>query len=186
VAVSVQPAAFSLGSTSALKAARPRGAGGEVVCPGDLEPIPVSSTVFAVALSLMVAPAAAPEPNPPAGDGERLVGVWNLTAASTAGLEVSGEKLGESKWAFTGRQYLAANSTGSVVGTYTIDPTASPKRMDFVAAAGPDKGKVQAMIYELDGDTLRIAYTAGGERPASFPTKPAEKEYVVVLKRVKP
>jgi uncharacterized protein (TIGR03067 family) len=77
---------------------------------------------------------------------------------------------------------------GAVRGTYTVDPSKSPKTMDInlVGAKDGAKATIQA-IYELDGDTLKLCHYLGAvvakERPKAFV---ADKQTVLgILKRDK-
>jgi uncharacterized protein (TIGR03067 family) len=71
-----------------------------------------------------------------------------------------------------------------VEGTYTVDPSKTPKTMDITLAQA--KGTVLA-IYELEGDALRLCHHLGPkaskERPKAFA---ADKQTVLgILKREK-
>jgi uncharacterized protein (TIGR03067 family) len=72
----------------------------------------------------------------------------------------------------------------SLTGTIKIDPTKTPKTMDFTAQSGPEKGKTTLQIYQLDGDTLKIhrAYK-DGTRPTDMTHKKGETA-LHTLKRV--
>ncbi|HEY9225554.1 MAG TPA: TIGR03067 domain-containing protein [Gemmatimonadaceae bacterium] len=53
--------------------------------------------------------------------------------------------------------------------TFTLDPRASPPRIDYVNLAGQHKGKAQGGIYELTADSLRICMSPPGTaRPSHF------------------
>jgi uncharacterized protein (TIGR03067 family) len=58
-------------------------------------------------------------------------------------------------------------------GTFRIDPTTIPRRIDF----NWDDGKTCPAIYELNGDTLKLN-TGGTQRPIDF-----EDGEIFVLKR---
>jgi uncharacterized protein (TIGR03067 family) len=63
----------------------------------------------------------------------------------------------------------------------TVDPAKMPKAVDFA----PPKNSKQApwpMIYELDGDALKLCLGSGDKRPTEFANK---QGLVVVLKRKK-
>src|SRR6266542_3394396 len=66
---------------------------------------------------------------------------------------------------------LADGST-PIRGTYRLDPTKSPKTVDWLDSVGEDAGKTIPAIYSLNGDrfTFCAAYT-GQERPTQFRTK---------------
>ncbi|HEY1336885.1 MAG TPA: TIGR03067 domain-containing protein [Bryobacteraceae bacterium] len=52
---------------------------------------------------------------------------------------------------------------------FSRDPAPSPKTIEYVNTAGPNKGKKQQGIYEIEGGVLRVCVAApGASRPASF------------------
>jgi uncharacterized protein (TIGR03067 family) len=68
-----------------------------------------------------------------------------------------------------------SNDTESAA-RYTLDPTASPKRMTW------NNGPEWRCVYELDGDTLRIGFVSGKEIPDNMELKNGLTVYE--LKRV--
>jgi uncharacterized protein (TIGR03067 family) len=66
--------------------------------------------------------------------------------------------------------------------TLAFDPKAAPPRLDLnvEAAALAVRG-----IYKLDGDTLTIAYTLKGDRPAKVESPPGSDVWMMTLKRIK-
>ncbi len=70
--------------------------------------------------------------------------------------------------------------------TITIDATKKPKTIDFDITEGPNKGKKQLGIYELEGDTLKSCFAApDAARPADFDSKPGDLRTSTVWKRDK-
>lgn len=62
---------------------------------------------------------------------------------------------------------------------YILDPTASPKRIEFTFPEGRTKG-VTLGLYEIDGDRLRICYKGPGEpRPKNFADRQSPNSTVV-------
>jgi uncharacterized protein (TIGR03067 family) len=56
-------------------------------------------------------------------------------------------------------------------GTFSLDEAKSPKRITLTGKAGPDAGKVFEAIYEVDGNTFKLAYSIGdhaGTPPKDF------------------
>jgi uncharacterized protein (TIGR03067 family) len=52
---------------------------------------------------------------------------------------------------------------------FTTDASQSPKAIDYVNLAGPNKGKKQLGVYALDGDLMKICVSAPGDaRPGGF------------------
>ena len=68
--------------------------------------------------------------------------------------------------------------------TIALDPGKKPKAIDITPLDGPEKGKAMKGIYELDGDTLKMAFELG-ERPTDFIFKKGGAREVYTLKRVK-
>jgi uncharacterized protein (TIGR03067 family) len=74
------------------------------------------------------------------------------------------------------------NQTTVVVGgqllmkaNFTLDASTTPKSINYQVTAGPNTGKSQLGIYELEGDILRFCFAApGNARPTDFITKPGD------------
>jgi uncharacterized protein (TIGR03067 family) len=80
--------------------------------------------------------------------------------------------------------------------TYKLDPSQKPSAIDLTKDPKDPKGPIARGIYELDGDTLKLAWRKEGPRPTQFPTKrpprkftggPSERDdlMMMVLKREK-
>lgn len=71
-------------------------------------------------------------------------------------------------------------------GTSTIDPTVTPKTIDFKVTKGNDAGRETYGIYELTGDTRKICYAEPGrQRPADFSAPAGSGRTLAVFERVK-
>ena len=67
-----------------------------------------------------------------------------------------------------------------------IDPSKTPKTIDYQMTGGFTKGKTQLGIYELDGDTFKACFgKPGAERPADFTSKPGDGHTLSVWQREK-
>lgn len=67
---------------------------------------------------------------------------------------------------------VLAGPQSMIDATFTLDASQSPKHIDYVNRSGKNKGKAQAGIYEIDGNTLRICVAPpGGARPKDFTSK---------------
>lgn len=72
-------------------------------------------------------------------------------------------------------------------GTFVLDDSSSPKRITLTGKAGPDAGKVFEAIYEVDGNTFKLAYSIGdhaGTAPKDFAG--GEGAGLLVLERQRP
>lgn len=102
-------------------------------------------------------------------DQQLLRGTWKLVKQTKSGadedvsahpttLTISGKDITEIRDGKTIQE-----------GTYTLDPSANPKRIKMVGKTGDNAGKTFEGIYELDGNTLKLAYSFGDN--ASTPPK---------------
>jgi uncharacterized protein (TIGR03067 family) len=67
-----------------------------------------------------------------------------------------------------------------------VDPSKTPKSIDYVVSAGPFKGKTLLGIYELKGDTLKTCFASPDkERPSEFKTKASDGQILSSWKKEK-
>jgi len=80
-----------------------------------------------------------------------------------------------------------AEAGTSARGTFTIDPTKTPKTADSLQASGADKGKTLLGIYEIiDQDHKRACWAPVGKpRPTDFSSKPGSGHILQVWEREK-
>jgi len=70
-------------------------------------------------------------------------------------------------------------------GTSTIDPTVTPKTVDFKTTKGGNAGQTTYGIYEMIGKTRRICYAEPGRpRPADFSAPAGSGRILAVFERV--
>jgi uncharacterized protein (TIGR03067 family) len=68
--------------------------------------------------------------------------------------------------------------------TFTVDPTKSPKTIDYRVTEGRNQGTNQLGIYELDGDKMKICFAdPGRQRPTDFNTKGKNGHTLGIWKR---
>jgi len=120
------------------------------------------------------------EPHAAEGEGE-LVGEWEMQAGFQGGYSLDPDMVK------TGHRVTSATQTTTYFGdevfmkaTYTTDPWQTPKTIDLVLSSG----KMQLGIYEIQGDIMKICFTAPGHpRPADFASKPGDHRTSAVWKR---
>jgi uncharacterized protein (TIGR03067 family) len=68
---------------------------------------------------------------------------------------------------------------------FTLDHSQTPKAIDYVNTAGPNKGKAQRGIYKIEGGLLTICTSPPGvPRPAQFESVSGDHRTLTVWKRV--
>jgi uncharacterized protein (TIGR03067 family) len=117
-----------------------------------------------------------------AGDKDKLKGTWSVTSGKKGGKDVPEDLFKDIKFVFTGDKLTMQGKGKNMEWTLTLDPTKKPKEMDVKF----EDGKIGNGIYDLDGDTLKIAHGEIGEpRPTEFVSEEGSNVTVMVLKRDK-
>jgi uncharacterized protein (TIGR03067 family) len=122
----------------------------------------------------------------PKDEMKKMEGTWLVVSAENDGEKLPDDVIKMMKSIVKGDKvsiYLGDKVVGEA--TFTVDPSKKPKTMDSVSTMGPDKGKKSLAIYEFDGDTMKICFTEGDERPKEITAKKGSKCFLVVYKREK-
>lgn len=117
----------------------------------------------------------------------KFEGTWKYLS-----IEIEGKKLPQEQLKQWGRIILHGNKftvkTGDITyrGTFQVDVSARPKRIDIRFTEGPEKGNKLLGVYELEGDTYKVCLGMPGKpRPKGLVTKPGSGHVLEVLKREK-
>jgi uncharacterized protein (TIGR03067 family) len=113
----------------------------------------------------------------------KLQGGWMVVAAEQRGKPLDSIRGGGLVIEGT-TFFLRTAAKNEFKGDIRIDPTKSPKQLDFVHATG---GVVWQAIYTVDEETFRLNYVeAGGRdsRPTLFATSADSAGTVIVLNRM--
>jgi uncharacterized protein (TIGR03067 family) len=120
-------------------------------------------------------------------DKAALQGTWKVTASESKGEKVPADDI-KLFLIFKGDAILVreGGKDGSNF-TYLLDPLKKVKEMDLTLKVGPQKGRVDRAIYELDGDKLRICIQTNKDeaRPRDFATRAGSDLWLIVLQRSK-
>ncbi|HLJ91984.1 MAG TPA: TIGR03067 domain-containing protein [Gemmataceae bacterium] len=139
------------------------------------------------------APALLRAPSPAADAGEearrkaelkKLQGTWNVAALEIDGAKIVGPAFQGSKIIVQDDAFTTISMGAAYKGTLKLDQNSTPKKLDLVFTEGPEKGKTNLGIYELDGDTWKICLAlAGNTRPVEFVTKVGSGFALEILQR---
>jgi uncharacterized protein (TIGR03067 family) len=122
---------------------------------------------------------------PSTGPSTELEGEWPMVSAVMDGIPMDESAVKWVKRVCVGNQVtVLAGPQVMLKVEFTIDAQQSPKAIDYVITAGPNKGKTQYGIYEMDGNTLRVCMSAPGEpRATQFHSARGDKRTFTVWKR---
>ena len=115
---------------------------------------------------------------------EKFEGTWSLVKI-TGGKSQKKDK--EAKLTFKGNKVTFKAGAETEEGTYSVDPTKKPKELNLHAEKDGKKVTIK-LIYELDGDTLKICHFHPDEKAIDGRPKELvanEDTVLAVLKREK-
>jgi uncharacterized protein (TIGR03067 family) len=114
------------------------------------------------------------------GDQEKIQGTWVLDSGERGGKQIPDEAKGVTL-TFEGNKVKVKHGDREMTWGFKLDASKKPKAIDVDM-----NGKIGKGIYELKGDTLKIAHGEEGDpRPKNFESKEGSNVSVVVLKRKK-
>jgi uncharacterized protein (TIGR03067 family) len=130
----------------------------------------------------------AAEPTPEAVKKEmaRFDGEWAMVSGERDAMALPDDLVKSAKRvAKDGETTVTIGGTTFMKAKYTVDPSKKPKTIDYTLTDGPNKGKKQLGIYEIDGETLKFCSAGpGAERPTDFTTKADSGRTLSIWKRV--
>lgn len=143
-------------------------------------------TVFAMVL-VSVGPALAQD-DAVKKEAAKFQGVWQLVSGEDNGQPVAEIIIQNLKIVIKDDQLKLQGDAGLISKaakvTVKIDPSTTPRCIDFKVDAGSEKGLVLEGIYEWKGDTVKICvYQGGGNRPLEFETKANSNRLLFVMKK---
>jgi len=123
-----------------------------------------------------------------ASDLDRLQGIWVLVSMEREGETVPAEDLKDTTVVYEGnRVSLRASTSIRRRGIITLDPSRKLKAINTWDLDGPYEDQTVPGIYDLDGDTLKLAFSRPGqERPTKFSSREGGAVLYCVYKRQKP
>jgi uncharacterized protein (TIGR03067 family) len=119
---------------------------------------------------------------------KKLEGTWDIDAIESMGKKIPAPagKGGSIVFSKDMKVVMKDPKKADQPGTYTIDAGKTPKQLDLIEKKeGDKKGEVMQAIYHVDGDKLRMGFSAKGpkgERPKDFDGK---ETVIMHLKRQK-
>jgi uncharacterized protein (TIGR03067 family) len=120
-------------------------------------------------------------------DMAQLQGEWTMISGERDGHAFSAQFMKDSKRSAKGDETtVMLQGQLFMRARFTLDPSKTPKTIDYSVTGGPNAGKTQLGIYELDGDRVKFCFsTPGKERPLDFTAKPNDGRTLSVWKQEK-
>jgi uncharacterized protein (TIGR03067 family) len=130
---------------------------------------------------------AAPGPKEDKDEIKKFEGDWTFVSWEHSGQKLPNEVLEITKWSVKDGKYKFEMGENEEEGTIKIDAGKKPATLDFDITSGNDKGKKQAGIYKIDGDTMTICLARPGDdkRPTEFKSTEEDGNILVTIKKKK-
>jgi uncharacterized protein (TIGR03067 family) len=117
-------------------------------------------------------------------DQKELQGMWKVVSMGGSGKTRPPEFITDMKVTIVGQRWtLTKGGTILEQATVTADPSKQPKPLDVTFTQGESKGQTSVCIYEVTGDTLRIAWSIGTARPSEFANRAGLRQDLWELRR---
>jgi uncharacterized protein (TIGR03067 family) len=123
----------------------------------------------------------APKEHDGAAEIAGIEGTWRCVSVENSG----GTYPTPPEWRMTFRAGKFTWTGGGIYpqGSYTVDARKKPGWLDMTRQ--PEGDPTWLNIYRIDGDTLKIAWSLGGERPQFFDIDGDRRRSVSTFKRVR-
>jgi uncharacterized protein (TIGR03067 family) len=140
------------------------------------------SAILAASLALPDRPAPVVPPKPKEdADLEKLQGAWEVIETNQNGRVQN--VIGQRNLIIKGDRFGWSEPDD---GTFKLDPTKTPKTIDYWLGSANDPSKAWQGIYELNGDTFRDCMAPPGQpRPTEFAVPPGSGRTMQTFRRVK-
>lgn len=113
-----------------------------------------------------------------------LQGVWRVTALEVDGAALPETMLAAAEIRLEGTRFMSLGMGAPYAGGLSLATESAPKRFTLAFAEGPEAGRANHGIYELDGETWRMCLDmSGGPAPDAFATSPGSGRALQTLKR---
>jgi uncharacterized protein (TIGR03067 family) len=122
-------------------------------------------------------------------DATKLEGTWKITEGTKNGTKVEEANL-KGEVIISKDKVTIKGPDMTHVMAFKLDATKSPVEIDMEGKEGPAAGSKAEGIIEVDGDTLKLAYSTNipgfdGKRPTKFESTKDNKAFYFVLKKEK-
>ena len=118
---------------------------------------------------------------------KKFEGTWKIESLEIDGVKLPEQATKSSRLVLQGDRFTMTEAVATYKGKFKVDVNKKPKTIDLVFSEGPEKGKTNYGIYELDGDSCKLCIDMGAKkRPKEFATRPGSGCGLEVLKRQKP
>jgi uncharacterized protein (TIGR03067 family) len=92
-----------------------------------------------------------------ATEADDIQGTWEFTRYEYGGRAARAPHFRDVT-TYRGGTFTTARGDGDTIrGSYRLDPASKPSRLVKCPVVGPQQGRATQLIYEVNGDTLRVA-----------------------------
>jgi uncharacterized protein (TIGR03067 family) len=121
-----------------------------------------------------------------AAEAKKLEGTWDIVALEFMGKKIDAPKGQGGSLVFAkGMKVTMKDPKGNKDGTYKIDVSKDPKKLDLIESKDGKEDEVMQTIYEVDGDNMKMGFSTKGPKSKRPTTFEGENVGIMHLKRQK-
>lgn len=111
---------------------------------------------------------------------KKLSGTYVMVSGETKAEKLPEERIKEAEMIIEGEKYTATFGGDTVMGTFKVDPTKTPKEIE----ATDSEGKTILGIYKFDKDQFTVCFASPDkDRPNAFSIKAGTGDFIHVWKK---
>lgn len=115
---------------------------------------------------------------------QALQGLWRVESLEVDGAAMPASVFATARISVEGDMFNSSGMGAEYKGRMSIDADASPARFSILFTTGPEAGRVNHGIYEIDADRWRFCLCmTGGQAPDAFATSPGQGRALQTLVR---
>jgi uncharacterized protein (TIGR03067 family) len=114
----------------------------------------------------------------------QLQGTWRVVSLEIDGAPIPSAAFHQARVEVAGSRFVSHGMGAEYSGEVSVDDAASPARFTLMFLTGPEAGRANHGIYEIDADRWRLCLQmSGGAAPQAFATAPGSGCALQTLER---
>lgn len=115
----------------------------------------------------------------------QLQGKWRVVSLELDGARIPAAAFAQATIEVAGDHFISRGMGADYFGEVSVDDAASPAKFTLTFKGGPEAGRANYGIYEVDGHRWRFCLSMSGQAaPAAFATSPGSGSALQTLEKM--